>query len=186
MWGQAREGWTICSEGGVWQKGVGLGGDLVTARGHTRWLGAASVGSLRAVRHARTPRVILDRSDVEVTKQLKKDLEAQRIETCSPREEVVALARGTVTPLIFFAKLVELWWTIGGTRNWWNLVTTVSSSKRSVGAVGPTSRQLTGSAEPDGDVGEELPAAISSPKAKRDGDSTHSRWPQLEETPRQH
>ena len=60
-WGQAHEGWTICSEGGVWQKDVSLGGDLATAHGHTRWLGVASVGILLA----RIPRLILDRSDDE-------------------------------------------------------------------------------------------------------------------------
>ena len=48
VWRQAHEGWKICSEGGVWQKDVGLGCDLATAHGHTRWLGVTSVGSLLA------------------------------------------------------------------------------------------------------------------------------------------
>ena len=93
MWGQAREGWTICSEGGVWQKDVGLGGDLATAHGHTRWLGVASVGSLGS--RGSYWIGVTSRSSPEVIKRLKEDLETQRIDMHSRREEVVALARGT-------------------------------------------------------------------------------------------
>ena len=89
--GQAREGWTTCSEGGVWRKDVGLGDDLATAHGHTQWLGVASVGSLGS----RGSYWIGVTSSPEVIKRLKEDLEMQRIETRSRREEVVALARGT-------------------------------------------------------------------------------------------
>ena len=87
VWGQAHEGWTICSEGGVWQKDVGPGGDLATAHGHTRWLGVASVGSLLA----RIPRLILDRSEHEELARVPPSDQTLG----ETREELVAFARGT-------------------------------------------------------------------------------------------
>ena len=122
----AHESWKIYSEGGVWQEDVGLGGDLATAHGHTRWLGVWGVGNFFAARHARIQRSYWIGSDVEELARLppndhaiEKVFEAQRIATLgearSQRRELVALVRGTqVTTLSFFCDfggtLVERWW----------------------------------------------------------------------------
>ena len=120
MWGQAHEGWKVCSEGGVWQKYVGLGGDLATAHGHTRWLGATCCTTRKdgSFWIGVTSRGSLEY--LQVIMRLKKDLEAQRFstlgETHSRREER-ACTWNAVTPLsffFFFAKLVEHWWKIDG------------------------------------------------------------------------
>ena len=87
-------GWKSAAKVVFGTKDVGLGSDLATAHGHTRWLGVTSVGSLLAARHAKIPRLILDRSHVEEVARVPPSDHALG-ETRSRREERVALARGT-------------------------------------------------------------------------------------------